>query len=229
MVYFSSIKSSWIQCWANRLFRIHLAGTLMGYMLFLRFGIQYISLFELRHGRILADPVLQSLPPHDFSVYIFFLIHTGIVITIFRLLPYPTKLLLGMQACLAILVMRTFSIYLFPLEPPPGMITLKDPFLSLVFGSASNVAVKDLFFSGHVATMCVLFYFSATDYWKAYVGIATAIVALLIAWQHVHYTIDIIAAPFFGFAICKVLSQLHERLEYGLQYSSYDLDYEEAR
>jgi hypothetical protein len=228
-IYLSHIKSVWVQCWESRFFRIHLGLTILGFLAFLRWGIECISQFELRHGRVLADPILENLSPRDFSAFIFGLLHTGIIITALRLLSNPIKLVKGMQACLILLLMRTISIYLVPLEPPPGMIMLEDPFLTWVFGSATHVAVKDLFFSGHIATMFVLIYYSETGYWRTYITAATMVVAVLIAWQHVHYSIDLIAAPIFGFFCCRALDKVHARSEYGLEYNTYELGYEEAR
>jgi hypothetical protein len=109
------------------------------------------------------------------------------------------------------------------------MILLRDPFLTLVFGSETEVAVKDLFFSGHIATMCLLVLVSDKGIWKTYLSIATVVLAVLIAWQHVHYSIDILAAPFFAFFCSKGVEQFHERTEFGLQRSVYSLDLDDAR
>lgn len=216
MSYFARVKEAWLQRWDDRVFRSHLLLTILAYAVFLHFGINYISRMEFRHGRVLADPVLETLAPRDFSIFIFLLLYTCIISTAIRFLLLPDKFLLGLQAGLAILTVRTLSIYLVPLEPPPGMILLRDPFISLVFGSSANVAVKDLFFSGHVGSMCVLVYFTDPKPAKLFLAFSTFFIGLFIAWQHVHYTIDLLAAPLFGFSLCFMVSQLHVRSEYGI-------------
>lgn len=226
--FWEDARASWSYYGADSMFRRHFMITIIGFLAFLRWGIELISSFESRQGRVLADPILEAMPPMDFSMPIFALIHSGIVITALLLLRRPARLLLGMQLCLAILVLRTVSLYLVPLEPPPGMILLEDPFISWVFGSEQQVAVKDLFFSGHVATMCALIYVSE-GHWRTYLKVATLVVGVLIAWQHVHYSIDLLAAPFFALGSAKVLDYLHRNSEFGLLRSAYELELEDAR
>lgn len=224
----ASLKEAWRQYGSDRVFQLHLGVTVIGFLAFLRWGIALISSFEARHGRVLADPILQALPPRDFSVPIFALIYSAIIITVFRLFWQPARLLFGLQAGLLILVMRTISLYLVPLEPPPGMILLEDPFIAWVFGSEQNVAVKDLFFSGHVAIMSVLIFVTESGYWRKYLVTATVLVATFIAWQHVHYSVDIFAAPVFVMVCGKFLGYMHRQPEYGLL-SRYAFELDEMR
>jgi PAP2 superfamily C-terminal len=227
--YWEECRSTWLYHGSNNTFRLHFAVTIIGFLAFLRWGIGLISSFEDRQGRILSDPVLQALPPIDFSLPIFALIHPSIIFTAIHVMRYPVRFLLGMQACLIILLMRTLSIYLVPLEPPPGIILLEDPFLSVVFGSAQNVAVKDLFFSGHVATLCILYYVSRNRYWKNYLIGATVLVSVLIAWQHVHYTLDIVTAPVFAFLCWNALELFHKHSPFGILQNPYSFDLDKAR
>ncbi len=78
------------------------------------------------------------------------------------------------------------------------------------------MVTKDLFFSGHISAMCLFVYFTDHKLWKTCLLVATPVLAMLILWQHVHYTIDIVAAPFFAFICCKLIDVVNERWEFGI-------------
>ncbi|HMP32034.1 MAG TPA: phosphatase PAP2-related protein, partial [Saprospiraceae bacterium] len=54
---------------------------------------------------------------------------------------------------------------------------------------------KDLFFSGHVSALCLLYYLVQNKKLKYYIFIAAVVVGTLLIWQRVHYTIDVLFAP----------------------------------
>jgi hypothetical protein len=137
------------------------------------------------------------------------------LITLILFLKNPRLLLKGLQAYALLLSLRTVSIYLVPLETPRGMIFLQDP-ITAFFLNSVNTVTKDLFFSGHISAMCLFIYFSENKIWKTYLSIITPIVATLILWQHVHYTIDILAAPVFTYFSCKLIERVNEQWEYGI-------------
>jgi hypothetical protein len=136
------------------------------------------------------------------------------------ILAKPKTFLKALQACSLLLVLRTITVYLFPLETPHGMIYLHDPITGFFLNNV-NVVTKDLFFSGHVSVMCLLIYFSTNKLWKTYLTVVTPVLALMIMWQHVHYTVDIIAAPFFAVFCCKLIEKLHQKWEHGIDRIDY--------
>ena len=94
-------------------------------------------------------------------------------------------------------------IFIFPLEPPRGIILLKDPFFFYVV-KPSDMITKDLFFSGHTTTM-VLFTLMVENKWlKRVFFVCMLIVPVLILIQHVHYTIDVVLAPFFTYYAYRI-------------------------
>ncbi len=70
---------------------------------------------------------------------------------------------------------------------------------------------KDLFFSGHVATVFLLFLASSGWKYKFYFGLAAIVVAILILIQHVHYTIDVLLAPIFSIASYYIVRQSYKK------------------
>jgi len=85
-----------------------------------------------------------------------------------------------------------------PLEAPPGMIPLDDPLVRLL--GPGKLLTKDLFFSGHTATLFLLGCAVPGRRSRILFFVCTAIVGISVLWQHVHYTIDVLAAPLFAYA-----------------------------
>jgi len=57
----------------------------------------------------------------------------------------------------------------------------------------------DLFFSGHVAGEFIMFLFVQDRRVKGILLTSTILVSVFVLIQHVHYTVDVIAAPFFAY------------------------------
>src|SRR6476620_5993851 len=107
-------------------------------------------------GVPLNDPILNFFTPQDWSVAIFVLLYSITVVSILINLKKPNTILLMFQMYAVVNFMRMASLYLFTLEAPESTIPLRDPFLT-IFAYGKEVYVKDLFFSGHVSTLCILF------------------------------------------------------------------------
>ena len=61
-------------------------------------------------------------------------------------------------------VVRMCAMYMLPLDPPVNMIILNDPLVEF-FGTGQTLT-KDLFFSGHTATLFILFLVSEKKIYK---------------------------------------------------------------
>jgi hypothetical protein len=157
-----------------------------------------LSRVEQRRGVVLADPVLAVLAPRDFTWLTFVLIYAGLALGLVHLAPSPRALVTGVRAYALLVVLRAMTMLLVPLEPPPGMIVLRDPFAEHVV--AAPVLTRDLFFSGHTATVFLLFLAARDAATKRFFLACSAAVGVFVLWQHVHYTIDVVAAPVFAYA-----------------------------
>ncbi|HPH87080.1 MAG TPA: phosphatase PAP2-related protein [Chitinophagales bacterium] len=213
--FFKEISEAWKSCWSVKYFKIHFLFSFILFAAVIHFSCLFLSIWETRIGISIIDPLLSRLTPRDFSVQIFSIVHSSMLITLVLFLATPKKFLKGLQAYAILLFFRTLFIYILPLEAPRGMIFLQDP-ITAFFLNSVNVVTKDLFFSGHISAMCLFLYFTDNKVWKTYLMIATPMLALLILWQHVHYTIDVVAAPFFAFICCKFIDVVNERWEFGL-------------
>lgn len=179
-----------------------------------------MTVFEKRVGTQLNDPLLRYLPSFDFSTLTFTLTYVALLMFILSNIPNPKRMIRGLQAYTLLLLMRTITIYLVPLEPPANMIVLVDPVSNFFMNSkGGGYIVKDLFFSGHISAIA-LFYFVAENKVIKRIFLSLAIViASLILLQHVHYLIDIVAAPFFSFLALKTVKIANKETTIRLAFS----------
>ncbi len=168
----------------------------------------YFAFIEARNGLVLNDRLLDYLTPHDFSIPIFIIIWSTTILLIIRCVNQPA-IFLQVIYCLVILsVVRMITIYLVPLNPPAGLIVIKDPLTSLTYGGKDVFITKDLFFSGHTSNMLMmaLCFQKRTDKWLGF--IAAFLVGILVLFQHVHYSIDVIGALVITFFLVKLGKKL---------------------
>jgi len=116
---------------------------------------KFLNFNESRNGVSFEDPFLSWFSPINATWFIFTLIYGGLILGIVNLIRHPKHLLIAIQTYTLIIFVRIIAMYSLPLNPPPHTIPLVDPFVQL-FGSG-KVLMKDLFFSGHTATMFMLF------------------------------------------------------------------------
>ena len=193
-----SAVQAWVEAWADRGFRARLLLTLPALVAVLALLARFLDFVEERPGAVLADPLLALLPPRDVTWMTFGLIYAGLVFGVARLQTEPRRLLEALQAYVVLVLLRIAAMWVVPLEAPPGMIPLHDPLVRL-FGPG-RLLTKDLFFSGHTSTLFLLALAVPGRRSKVLFLLCTALVAGGVLWQHVHYTIDVLAAPFFAYA-----------------------------
>ncbi|MDQ3046690.1 MAG: sphingomyelin synthase family protein [Bacteroidota bacterium] len=157
----------------------------------------FLSWNESRNGYRFNDPVLNAFRPLDISLITFILTYltgfTGLLIAV----PKPELFLRFIQAYILLTLMRIVTIYFIPLDPPESIIPLKDIFLRTSFYSGRD-NVRDLFFSGHTATIFLFAFGFKKQILKFSFALGAVLIAALLVLQHVHFSIDVIFAPFFA-------------------------------
>jgi hypothetical protein len=198
MTYFKNLFDVWRDLFPNKRFKTHLVGAFIMMFLSFQINIYFLNNWQTRDGLAVNDQLLNMLTPYDFSLPIFLVTYGGVLITILRIILTPQKFIVLLYGYSLLTLCRTASIYLLPLEPPAQMIFLNDPIASLILFK-EHAVTKDLFFSGHTSSFfyCV---FALEDKAHRQIGFAMAMVlGLMLMIQHVHYSIDIFAAPFFAY------------------------------
>lgn len=194
--------------------RIELVITLMLLAVVLTSLTNFLNFAEARNGAKLPDPILNLFNPVDLTWLTFALIYSSIVVAIAVLIKNPLRLITALQLYSLMIIVRIAAMYLLPLDPPAKNIILNDPFVEF-FGSGQTLT-KDLFFSGHTATLFILFLVAEKKIIKSVFLISTIAVAVSVLLQHVHYTIDVFAAPFFVYVCFVILKFIKTKLNSSL-------------
>ena len=192
-------QPTWQQAWSSISFRVQLIVTLLTITGLAMSWPYFFDFLEARSGPQLNDVFLNLLPAADVSWVVFFFLYGGIFIAIYGLIKYPRQLLLALETYALVTLLRMLTITLFPLNPPADYIPLREPFAQL-FVSDHRIISKDLFFSGHMATICSLFFPIHIKRVRFIVLICIVGVAFTVLVQRVHYTIDVLFSPFITFA-----------------------------
>jgi len=171
---------------------------------------RFLVFVENRHGVVLHDPLFDMFQAIDFNTPVFILIYGSLLTGLVSLIPYPKHLMLALQTYSIMVIFRFIAMYLTPLEVPAGIINLRDP---LVFTlGTGQIVTKDLFFSGHIASLTILFFTAKNNFLKGMFLAFGIIVTVLIFFQKAHYTIDMLSAPFFAFAAFSIARKLNKKL-----------------
>lgn len=199
-------ESIWLPLLKTSKFRIQFFLTIFFLLLALFVYRKFLDFAEARPGVVIPDPILNLYNPIDLTWLIFGLIYLCLIIGVFVLAKKPDKLLLAFQTYTAVVIVRIIAMYLVPFEAPEKLIVLKDPFVEM-FGSGESLT-KDLFFSGHTTTLFMLFLVVESKKLKYVFLISAIVVGVTIVLQHVHYVIDVFAAPFFTYTCYALVSSL---------------------
>lgn len=167
---------------------------------------QFLGFVENRPGALLNDPVLRLFAPIELTWLIFPLLYGSLITALVLLSATPGKLVFTLQLYTVVLVSRMVVMYLLPLDPPAQMIILRDPIVE--FFAGARTPTRDLFFSGHTATMFILFLSAESKNARTGFLLITVLVAIALLAQHVHYTVDVVAAFFFAYACNHLLNWL---------------------
>lgn len=167
----------------------------------------FLQFIENRKGTVLNDPYLNLIPPIDVSIPLFLLTYLGTLYGIGYIIRKPNLTIITTLTYMFTLWLRMVCMYFTPLDPPNNIIPLRDFILESTFYSG-NVNIKDLFFSGHTASMFLFFTVIPNKIIKRIYLVITILVANLVLIQHAHYTIDVLVAPimvWFAFQIANNL------------------------
>ena len=196
-------NSTWSEAWASSLFRKKVIFGILLFPSILLILPTFFSKIEARQGIVLNDWLLKRIPSMDFSVVIFILVWSTSLLILVRCIQKPAIFLMTLYFLIIITLLRIITISIIPLDPPNGLIILKDPITSLSYGGSSVFITKDLFFSGHTANLFMFYLCLQKKRDKLFALSTSLLVGLLVLVQHVHYSIDVVGAIVFTYLLVK--------------------------
>jgi membrane-associated phospholipid phosphatase len=203
-------STNWKQAWSSSGFRFQSILTCLILISVVSLIPGFFNYIQSRPGRQISDLLLNRIPARDVSWFIFSLLYSILFITLVNLSYRPVLLLKGLQAYCLLLLLRICTLLLFPLEPEQNIVPLQDPFIGRFF-YGNSVITKDLFFSGHVSTLFLVFLLNPIKQLSPVFLGATLLLSSLILLQHVHYSADVIAAPVFAWISYKLADYLAKK------------------
>lgn len=207
--YLIEIKNNWKTALSDKSFRTRFIITVVLLVITLAILARFLDYNEERPGFSFADPFLSTFNPINITWITFILIYGALIIGLASLAVHPKRIMLTFQAYTLVCAMRVISIYFLPLNAPFHIIPLKDPFVE--FFGGGNTMLRDLFFSGHTATMFLLSLTAKNKRLKTIFVILTILVAAAVLVQHVHYTLDVIIAPFIAYTSYRIARIINKR------------------
>ncbi len=198
--------NDWKEALKTKKFLVTFVATIFLLIIILTALANFLNFVETRDGVTLNDPLLNLFEPVDLTWLTFALIYVSLFLAVFFFIKKPALLVTALQSYILLIVFRIIAMYLLPLDPPDGMIKLSDPLVEL-FGTG-QLLTKDLFFSGHTATLFLLFLLAEKKPLKSFFLTSTIIVAVSVLLQHVHYSIDVFSAPFFAYCSFMIVKNI---------------------
>ncbi|WP_037351632.1 phosphatase PAP2-related protein [Sediminibacterium salmoneum] len=200
------MKKTWEEFLRNKKFRNKLALGILVLVLLVAFLPYYFAFIEARKGIVINDLLLDYIDSVNVSIPTFIIIWSLSLWSLYINLKSPVRLLQMLWAFNVLSLSRILSIYLVPLEPPADLIELIDPITNTIYGA--RFITKDLFFSGHTATLVTFALCMQKKLHKVIVFSGAIAVGILVLIQHVHYTIDVIAAFIFPFFLVPIAKRI---------------------
>lgn len=195
---------AWKNAWSNRKFRrIIIAGSVILLGILISFPF-FFAMIELREGTLLNDRLLLLIPPTDVSIATFTVIWSMTLLLWVRCVQDPWIFALFLFCFVILCISRMLTILIIPLNPPVGLIPLKDPLSSIFYGGTDKFIQKDLFYSGHTSIQFLMFLTLKRKTDKILAFFSTLAIGTLVLVQHVHYTVDVLAAFVFTYIIYRI-------------------------
>jgi membrane-associated phospholipid phosphatase len=192
---------SWSKAWQERRFRNKTIIALLLVAIILTLLPTFFAFIEKREGIVLQDYVLDAIPAIDVSIPTFVIIWSTVLLVFFRIYQNPRLFLVIAYGFILMCLARVLTISILPLNPPAGLIVLKDPIANIAYGGNGIFITKDLFYSGHTGNMFLFFLCFERKWDKIFALTASFLVGILVMIQHIHYSIDVIAAFIFTYFI----------------------------
>ncbi len=168
----------------------------------------YSGIYSMDHSsRFVGDLFLSNLPVVNMDMVIIngalFMVLLSVVLVIAK----PKYLLFAIKAAALFIAIRSFFVVITHLGVYPGQIVPGHSLTDRVYVGLGLEA--GYFFSGHTGLpflMALVFW--NRRFWRYLYFILSAVFGVSVLLAHVHYSIDVFAAPFMAYGIFKMAQYL---------------------
>lgn len=196
------MDSTWKDLLGERRGQLRLGFTLLGLAVTLVAYARFLARVEMRQGVAFIDPVHAILGPVDLTWPIFIMLYGALLLALVSVARHPEALIVGVQAYTIQVAVRMLMMWSLPLDPAPTMIMMADPIVSSVT-SGGPPLTRDLFYSGHVAILVVMSMVVPQRWARVAFALLAVAMGVCVILQHVHYTVDVLVAPFVAMACVR--------------------------
>jgi len=196
------VVGAWKAELENVPFRFVSALTFVCLILLLAGASRFYLWVEARPGVVFSDPLLALFHARDLTWITFFFIYGALVLAIAGLMLTPVILTQAIQTYIVLTLFRVVLMWSLPLDPPLTDIPLSDPLVEVL--GTGKLLTKDLFFSGHTSFMFLMYLVCNTKI-KPLFLLFTFLVGTCVLLQHVHYTVDVLVAPFIAYGSFRLV------------------------
>jgi len=161
----------------------------------------YSGIYTNRVGSAVSpDIILDNIPPVNFQLIFTYGYLFVLAVLFFYPLFFKVKSLHKVISQFSLLIMiRSIFICFTHLKAPVDAIAVKFPWI-ISHASFNN----DLFFSGHVAVPFLGFWLFNEEKIKYFFLFSSLIMAVVVLFMHVHYSIDVFSAFFIAYGSYKI-------------------------
>lgn len=162
-----------------------------------------------------GDLFLDNFPTVDLGYLIvngaFFVVLIGVTLLILK----PRHLLFSLKVASLFIIIRSFFVSVTHLGIYPNQIILGDSSIERLY---MLLNLQDgFFFSGHTGlTFLAALIFWQDKFWRYFFMAVSIVFAISVLLAHVHYSIDVFAAPFMTYAIFKLAQYELFRNDYAI-------------
>jgi hypothetical protein len=155
------------------------------------------------------DIILNNIPTFDIDSLIILSTLTFSFIIVFLSITKPQYLNFGIKTLAIFIITRSFFITLTHLGANPRELQFDPNSIGYWLYNVLYNTHGDYFFSGHTGILFLMsLIFWQNKYWRIFFFLVTVIFGLEVLLAHIHYSIDVFAAPFMTYGIFSVSKYL---------------------
>ena len=156
-----------------------------------------------------GDMLLDNLPTINVGFFVVEGVLIFTLIIVFLFLAFPKYIAFTLKTLALFIIIRSFFVSLTHLGVNPNQLTLNPESIGFNIYNFFYSAKTDFFFSGHTGVPFLFaLIFWKEKFWRYFFFIASFIFGASMLLAHMHYSIDVFAAPFITYSVFMLAKHL---------------------